>query len=66
MAIDLTSLGVGAFCELQGIDGHSKFAVVKLYPNITKSYEEWFEFLKNDIVLGDQKEFNKKEEETTE
>lgn len=58
MAIDLNSMTVAQFVNIQGIDVLNRSAIMRGYKNAdTKSYDKWYSELSSNYAIGDKKVF---------
>lgn len=59
MATTDSKITAAQFCDFHGVDAFNRFVVLKKFSGTAKTYEEWFNSLKNEIDLGDKKDFGK-------
>ena len=55
--LDINSITIVQFCDLQGINPADRFVLIKKYKEEIKSYDNWYDFLKKDFQLSQKKDF---------
>lgn len=55
--IDLNSITVDIFCDLNGVDNNNRNLMKKLHKKRLKSYDQWHALLSKDFKLHPKKDF---------
>ncbi len=58
MGLNINSISISEFCDLQGVDQADKFVLLKKYKSDdNKSYDKWYETISKEFRLSDKKTF---------